>query len=169
MKQSFLNSLSGLTEQDAVDKVVGQGLKFISVGHGHALIAARFPGQVILWLNKDGTVNHAAPGNPDEVEADQNTISQLKHPRQPIGFDGGGTIRFKPNQIILWMLEMGRAGKKFDLCDIASNGDFSNEDLVQLYQLIGYSISGISALSFVSSEEVEACDAIVSKLVKPTT
>ena len=95
--------------------------------------------------------------------------SELTHPRQPIGYDDMGIIRFKPNKIINWMLDMGHKGKKFDLCDIVmkyQDGEFSQEDLVQLYQLGGYSITGFGDLSQVPTREVMECDAIAAKLSK---
>lgn len=92
--------------------------------------------------------------------------SELKHPRQPIGWQDK-VIRFKENKIVSWMLDMGREGKKFDLHDIVMkhyNGEFSNEDLIQLDQLIGYSVSSFGDLSYVPEEEAERCDEIAASL-----
>jgi hypothetical protein len=95
--------------------------------------------------------------------------SDYRQPRQPIGFAEDGVIRFKENKIISWMLEMGGAGKKFDLNDIAikrHTGEFSTEDMVQLDQLIGYSVSGFGDLSYVPEEEVVECDGIAATVFK---
>lgn len=95
--------------------------------------------------------------------------SELKQPRQPIGWDDHKVVRFKENKIVSWMLDMGRSGQKFDLNDIVMKyhtEEFSLGDLVQLDQLIGYSVSGFGDLSYIPSEEVEACDEIAADLVK---
>jgi hypothetical protein len=94
--------------------------------------------------------------------------SELKQPRQPIGWADDGVIRFKENKIVKWMLDMGRGGQKFDLNLIVMRlheGKFSVEDLIQLDQLIGYSTSGFGDLSYIPPEEVEACDEIAANLV----
>lgn len=94
--------------------------------------------------------------------------SEIKHPRQPIVWVDK-VIRFKENKIISWMLEMGRAGRKFDFNDIVMNyhiDKFSLEDLIQLDQLVGYSVSGFGDLSYVPAEEVAVCDEIAAELVK---
>lgn len=94
--------------------------------------------------------------------------SELKHPRQPIGW-AGDVIRFKENKIISWMLNMGGEGKKFNLNDIVLKyhlGEFNQEDLVQLDQLIGYSVSGFGDLSYVPQDEVAECDGIAASLYK---
>lgn len=98
--------------------------------------------------------------------------SELKQPRQPIGWDETGkVIRFKENKIVSWMLDMGRAGQKFDMNDIAikrHTGEFSTEDMVQLDQLIGYSVSGFGDLHYVPEQEVTECDSIAAALSKET-
>lgn len=96
-------------------------------------------------------------------------LKDLKHPRQPIGWDDHGVIRFKRNAIVDWMLEKGRIGAKFDLNEISMmvhKGLFSVEDYVQLDQLIGYSVSGFGDLSHVPKEEVDACDEIAHEVSK---
>jgi hypothetical protein len=74
----------------------------------------------------------------------------LKHPMQPVGFDGEsnlrsqpyGVVRFKANAIVQFLLEAG----PFDLNKI-SMMNFSQEDYTQLMQLIGYSTCGYGDLS----------------------
>lgn len=95
--------------------------------------------------------------------------SEMKQPRQPIGWDDHKVIRFKENKIVSWMLDMGRIGQKFDLNTIVMKyraGEFSNEDLCQLDQLIGYSVSGFGDLSYVPGEEVSTCDEIAYNLCR---
>jgi hypothetical protein len=65
----------------------------------------------------------------------------MKQPIQPLYKDESGVVRFQPNEIINWMLEAGRTGKRFDLNTIACQ-NFSQEDREQLDQLIGYSLCG---------------------------
>lgn len=70
-----------------------------------------------------------------------------KHPIQPISKDENGTLRFKRNAIVKFLLDNGG----FDLNKLAVMG-FSREDREQFAQLIGYSLSGFSELSYVSDE-----------------
>lgn len=96
--------------------------------------------------------------------------SELKHPRQPIGWVGN-VIRFKENKIVSWMLDMGRSGQRFDMNDIVLKyhlGEFQREDLIQLDQLIGYSVSGFGDLSYIPEDEVAECDGIAASLYKGT-
>jgi len=67
-----------------------------------------------------------------------------KHPIQPLEEDKHGTIRFKKNAIVEFLLDNGG----FNMNDLAVM-DFSNEDRMQFAQLIGYSLYGFSELSYV--------------------
>jgi hypothetical protein len=71
----------------------------------------------------------------------------MKHPLQPIEMTNG-TPRFKRNAIVDFLV------MKFGLNKLAAM-DFSNEDWEQLTQLIGYSLSGFSELSYVTDEAYE--------------
>lgn len=104
----------------------------------------------------------------------RDTVEQLRaevaalataHPMQPIVIAPDNVIRFKPNKIIRWMLERGKDGSVFDLNTIASQ-DFSDEDHMQLAQLIGYSVSGYGDLSYASRESVRTADALAAKLAE---
>lgn len=75
----------------------------------------------------------------------------MKHPLQPIELIKG-TPRFKRNAIVDFLA-------KDKLNELAAM-DFSNEDQEQLAQLIGYSLSGFSELSYVSDEAYEAASKI---------
>lgn len=66
----------------------------------------------------------------------------MKHPIQPLGKDESGTLRFKKNHIVEYLLDHGG----IDLNDIARK-DFPDEDRQQFAQLIGYSLDGYSDLS----------------------
>lgn len=71
----------------------------------------------------------------------------MKHPIQPLAPDERGTVRFKPNAIVRFLLDEG----PFDMNQIAVKR-FSVEDQEQFAQLIGYSLSGFSELNYVRDE-----------------
>ena len=70
-----------------------------------------------------------------------------KHPIQPIVTDEHGTLRFKTNKIVKFLLDNGG----FDMNDL-SMMDFTDNDREQFAQLIGYSVSGFGSLRYVSDE-----------------
>ncbi len=75
----------------------------------------------------------------------------MNHPIQPIEAAEGDRPRFKKNLIVDFMVE------KFGLNNLAIM-DFPQEDWEQLAQLIGYSLSGFSELSYVRDETYDtAC------------
>ena len=69
------------------------------------------------------------------------------HPIQPLVTDEYGTQRFKENKIVSYLLDNGG----MDMTHLAKQG-FSEDDLSQFAQLIGYSYYGWSMLSYVSDE-----------------
>jgi len=73
-----------------------------------------------------------------------------KQPMQPIDKDEQGTVRFKPNAIVDYLIENGN----IDMNKIATL-DVPREDREQFAQLIGYSLGGYSELSYVSDESYE--------------
>lgn len=76
-----------------------------------------------------------------------------RHPLQPLVRDAHGVVRFKKNAIVSYLLEAG----PFDMNSLAIM-DFSNEDREQFAQLIGYSLSGFSELSYVSNRTFNAAE-----------
>lgn len=82
---------------------------------------------------------------------------KTKHPIQPLSEDKNGTIRFKSNKIVEFLLEQGG----FDMNDLACM-EFSQEDREQFAQLIGYSLSGYGDLSYVSDESYDAAESTVN-------
>lgn len=72
---------------------------------------------------------------------------------QPIYRDDDGVVRFRQNAIVRYLLDAGH----LDLNDIALRR-FDDEDRAQLAQLIGYSLSGFSELSYVSDELYEQAE-----------
>lgn len=83
----------------------------------------------------------------DEKSTKMEKRSVMKHPIQPLAPDERGTVRFKPNAIVRWLLDDG----PFDMNQIAMKR-FSVEDQEQFAQLIGYSLSGFSELNYVRDE-----------------
>jgi hypothetical protein len=75
----------------------------------------------------------------------------MRHPMQPLVRDGEGTIRFKANEIVRYLLDNG----KIDMNDLAEQ-NFSQDDRTQFAQLIGYSVDGFHELSYVSDEDALA-------------
>lgn len=76
--------------------------------------------------------------------------ANMHNTMQPLYIAGDGRIRFKENAIVRHLLtSAGKVG--VDLNSIAMD-DFSDDDRMQLAQLIGYSLGGYGELSYVSDE-----------------
>jgi len=84
------------------------------------------------------------------------------HPIQPLVIDEQGVTRFKENKIVRFLLDAG----PFDLNKLALM-PFSAEDFSQLAMLIGYSLSGLGDLSYVSNETLDRAWALADKNGKP--
>jgi hypothetical protein len=76
-----------------------------------------------------------------------------KHPIQPLEKDPDGVLRFKRNAIVRFLLDNGPS----DMNKLAIM-PFSAEDRQQFAQLIGYSLSGYSELSYVSDDAYKAAE-----------
>ena len=74
----------------------------------------------------------------------------VRHPVQPLILDKNGTVRFKKNRMVEFLLDAG----PFDMNTLAAM-EFSDEDREQFAQLIGYSLSGFADLIYVSDETYE--------------
>ena len=72
----------------------------------------------------------------------------MKQPIQPLYTDENGSLRFRQNNIVRYLLDFGG----IDLNRLSIR-NFSNEDWVQFAQLIGYSLNGFGELSYVSNED----------------
>lgn len=79
----------------------------------------------------------------------------MKHPIQPLAKDEHGVMRFKGNAIVQHLLDSGG----IDMNRLAVL-EFSQDDREQFAQLIGYSLSGFSSLSYVSDETFAAAEAM---------
>lgn len=87
--------------------------------------------------------------NSELLEASQ-PVGPDAMPMQPIIVDEYGTYRFKANAIVNKLQEVA-ASAGYDL-HAACRDNYSDEEWMQLAQLIGYSITGYSELSYVSDE-----------------
>ena len=93
---------------------------------------------------KDNTVIDSGSGSSD-------CYAVLRHPIQPLAADDHGTVRFKANAIVRYLLDAG----PFDMTHLAVI-PASQEDREQFAQLIGYSLSGFGELSYVRDDTYEA-------------
>lgn len=82
-----------------------------------------------------------------------------QHPIQPLYMDNA-VIRFKENGIVRKLVDKCRdAG--YSLNEIVCDPETTREDLVQLYQLIGYSLHGYGELQAVTNVDYEAAEAML--------
>ena len=77
----------------------------------------------------------------------------MTQPMQPLCIDEHGVVRFKANLIVRFLLDTS----PFNLNQIAAM-PFSREDREQLAQLIGYSVSGFSELSYATDVTLAAAE-----------
>lgn len=77
---------------------------------------------------------------------------------QPLYTDEHGTLRFKDNAIVRYLLDNGG----INLNDLARI-EFSQDDQQHFAQLIGYSLSGYGDLSYVDDASYEAAYAMASE------
>jgi hypothetical protein len=82
-------------------------------------------------------------------------MTDTKFPLQPIK-DG----RFVQNRIVRDLLDKG----PLDL-NIIAVGDYTQQERIQFAQLIGYSLSGFSSLSYVDNETYQAAELLSDGLV----
>jgi hypothetical protein len=78
-------------------------------------------------------------------------------PMQPLVIDKHGTIRFKENALVRYLLDNGG----IDM-NMLSTLEFSDADRDQFAQLIGYSVGGYGELSYVSDESYERAHVIMT-------
>lgn len=88
------------------------------------------------------------------------SVREQSTPVQPIVVDDHGVLRFKKNTIVDNLYEHGvKTGYGLNEMYTESHTD---EDRMQFAQLIGYSVSGYSTLSYVTDESVNAAFAIAN-------
>lgn len=88
----------------------------------------------------------------------------MKLPMQPIHLDSLGVARFAKNRIVDDLLEFA-SSRGFGLNEIAV-GDYSDDEHMQMAQLIGYSVGGYGELSYVSDESFNSAHEKAKELQK---
>lgn len=76
-----------------------------------------------------------------------------------------GVMRFKDNAIVSDMLDFATP-KGFDMNHIVGSGKYSQDDMEQFAQLIGYSICGFHEIPYVSDETAQNAS-ILANIVSP--
>jgi hypothetical protein len=96
-------------------------------------------------------------------------MKKPKHPMQPIWMAPDKVARFADNEAVKLLLDHSQA-HGFGLNELMLR-DISQEDRMQLAQLIGYSVSGFGDLSYADPDVVAEADAKVRELLShdPTT
>lgn len=87
-------------------------------------------------------------------------------PMQPIHLDSRGVARFTKNRIVDDLLEFATS-HGFGLNEIAA-GDYSDDERMQMAQIIGYSVGGYGELSYVSDESFNYANEKAMDLQKMT-
>lgn len=82
-------------------------------------------------------------------------MPEQDHPIQPLVQATDGTVRFKENKIVRFLLDAG----PFDMNKIACM-EFSQNDREQFAQLIGYSLCGFGELSYVRNTTYDTAAAM---------
>lgn len=88
----------------------------------------------------------------------------MKNPIQPLFTDNHGTVRFKENKIVSYLLDNGG----IDMNQLAALS-FTQDDREQFAQLIGYSLCGFDELRYVSNETYTAAVRMHNESIKDST
>jgi hypothetical protein len=91
-------------------------------------------------------------------------MKKPKHPMQPVWVAPDKVVRFVPNEAVHLLLEHSQK-HGFGLNELMFK-DISQEDRMQLAQLLGYSVSGFGDLSYADPDVVAEADAKVRELLK---
>ena len=86
--------------------------------------------------------------------------AEVRNPIQPLAEDEHGTMRFKPNKIVQYLLDNGT----HDMNSIAIEG-FSDDDREQFAQLIGYSLSGFGELNSLLNSLIKGILAVILSIL----
>lgn len=97
------------------------------------------------------------------------TQDDQKLPMQPVYRDDHGVVRFRANRVVAWLLDHGG----IDMNDLAIlhrfKGKFTDEEMAQFAQLIGYSVDGFCDLSYTTKEQWDAADALAQEVLRDDT
>ena len=94
--------------------------------------------------------------------AEKTLKAESGFPMQPIVRDEDGTMRFRKNKLVRYLLDRG----PHDLNYLAMLPDVPREDWEQFAQLIGYSVSGFGDLDYASEDQTDRADLIVETMLK---
>jgi hypothetical protein len=87
---------------------------------------------------------------------------EISGKRYPLVLDkGSGRHRFKANRVVRDMLDAASAGRKFDLNDVACKHEmkeYTTLELLEFYQLIGYSMGGLAELDYFQGFKMDTCE-----------
>lgn len=78
---------------------------------------------------------------------------KARHPVQPLITAADGVVRFKPNKIVQYLIDV--VAPAMYLNQLARM-NFTDEDWAQFSQLTGYSLSGWGTLSYVDDKTYDA-------------
>jgi hypothetical protein len=119
----------------------------VETPHGRAVLigysSSGFDGITGAWVEVGGW-----GGDRHRVKFDDMSVVErvpdVGHPRQPIEMVGE-VVRFRKNNAVDALYRAAAAGDRFDMNDAwagFSEGEFTLEDVAQLYQLVGMSVCG---------------------------
>ena len=114
----------------------------------------------INLIEKDKYLEEVITKLEKEIQELRNTDPTTYHPIQYVYLDDSNIVRFRRNAIVRLLLDDG----PFDMNKLAMI-DFTQADREQFAQLIGYSVSGFSELSYVSDETYYLADEARTKLL----
>lgn len=86
-----------------------------------------------------------------------------KHPMQPVVLAEDKVVRFKQNVLVRYLVDCHPDG--LNALARLPSPPYGNEDWEQLAQLIGYSVSGFSDLSYARGETVKRADAEAARIL----
>lgn len=83
-----------------------------------------------------------------------------RFPDQPMHVDADGVVRFIKNRAVCELYERSLAAGYglHELAKDAARGNYTKDELSQLAQLLGYSVSGFGDLSYADPEDVARLD-----------
>jgi len=114
------------------------------------------------WAGAAEAAMKAAEARADAAERRADAAEKAE-PMQPIVVAADGMIRFRENKLVRWLLDAGGLDMN-DLARFAIEADVPQRDREQFAQLIGYSISGYSELSYVSDESYNRAEEMAGPL-----
>lgn len=87
--------------------------------------------------------------------------TKIRHPMQPVIWDGKGVVRFQPNPIVQFLLKFASDNgcTLNELAYMSEDEGWTRNDWEHFAQLHGYSVSGWGSLSYVRDATWERAEA----------